>query len=98
MRGIVSYVACLGIKYFPTLAHKRQNFRKEKKVTEHKMCVLIVSTSFVWIISQSKKKCASGHYMYHQFNIQQFYVLPTQCIYVFCVDLRTNNDYFTIQQ
>jgi len=22
-------------------------------------------------------------------NIQQFYVLPTQCIYVFCVDLRT---------
>jgi hypothetical protein len=27
--------------------------------------------------------------MYHQFNIQQFYVLPTQCIYVFCMDLRT---------
>jgi len=31
--------------------------------------------------------------MYHQFNIQQFYVLPTQCMYVFCVDLRTNSDY-----
>jgi len=31
----------------------------------------------------------SGHYMYRQFSIQQFYVLPTQCIYVFCVDLRT---------
>ena len=30
--------------------------------------------------------------MYRQFNIQQFYVLPTQCIYVFCVDLRTNSD------
>ena len=30
-------------------------------------------------------------------KIQQFYVLPTQCIYVFCVDLRTNSDYFTIQ-
>jgi len=27
----------------------------------------------------------SGHYMYRQFNIQQFYVLPTQCICVFCV-------------
>jgi len=26
--------------------------------------------------------------MYHQFNIQQFYILLTQCIYVFCVDLR----------
>jgi hypothetical protein len=23
--------------------------------------------------------------------------LPTQCIYVFCVDLRTNSDYFPIQ-
>jgi len=32
-----------------------------------------------------------------QFNIQQFYVLPTQCIYVFCVDLRTNSDYLPIQ-
>jgi len=39
----------------------------------------------------------SGHYMYHQFNIQQLYVQPTQCIYVFCVDLRTNSDYFLIQ-
>jgi len=38
-----------------------------------------------------------SHYMYHQFNTQQFYVLPTQCIYVFCVDLRTNSDYFPIQ-
>jgi len=39
----------------------------------------------------------SGHYIYRQFNIQQLYVLPTQCIYVFCVDLRTNSDYFPIQ-
>jgi len=39
----------------------------------------------------------SGHYMYGQFNIQQFYVLPTHCIYAFCVDLRTNSDYFPIQ-
>ena len=29
--------------------------------------------------------------------VQKFYVLPTQCIYVFCVDLRTNSDYFPIQ-
>jgi hypothetical protein len=35
--------------------------------------------------------------MYRQFSIQQFYVLPTQCIYVFCVGLRTNSDYFPIQ-
>ena len=30
------------------------------------------------------------------FNIQQFYVLPTHCIYVFYIDLRTNSDYFPI--
>jgi len=40
---------------------------------------------------------AKTYFMYRQFNIQQFYVLPTQCIYVFCVDLRTNSDYFPIQ-
>ena len=39
----------------------------------------------------------SGYYMYRQFNIQQFYVPPTQCIYVFCIDLRKNRDYFPIQ-
>ena len=31
-----------------------------------------------------------------RFNIQQFYVLPTQCIYVFCVDLRINSDYLKV--
>ena len=36
-------------------------------------------------------------FIYRQFNIQQFYVLPTQCIYVFCVDLKTNSVYFPIQ-
>jgi hypothetical protein len=35
--------------------------------------------------------------MYHQFNNQPFYVLPTQGFHVFCVDLRTNSDYFLIQ-
>jgi len=37
------------------------------------------------------------YFTYRQFNIQQFSVLPTQCIYVFCVDLRTNSGYFHIQ-
>jgi len=39
----------------------------------------------------------SGYYTYRQFNIHKSYDLPTQCIYVFCVDLRTNSDYFPIQ-
>jgi hypothetical protein len=35
--------------------------------------------------------------MYHQFNVKKFNVLPTQCICVFCVDLRINKDYFLTQ-
>ena len=27
------------------------------------------------------------------FDIKKFYVLPTQCMYVFYMDLRTNSDY-----
>ena len=30
-------------------------------------------------------------------NIQQSYVLPTQCVYESCADLKTNSDYFPIQ-
>ena len=39
----------------------------------------------------------TAYFMYGQYNIQLFYVLPTQCIYVFCVRLTTNSDYFTVQ-
>jgi len=47
----------------------------------------------------------NGHYMYRavviicttSYSIPIFSVLTTQCIYGFCVDLRTNSDYFTIQ-
>jgi len=31
------------------------------------------------------------------FIVKWFSFLPTHCIYVFCVDLRTNSDYFPIQ-
>ena len=31
--------------------------------------------------------------MYRQFNIQQFYALPTHCIYVFCVNVKTNSSF-----
>jgi hypothetical protein len=32
-----------------------------------------------------------------RFNFQKLHVLRTHCIYVFCVDLRTNSDYFPTQ-
>jgi len=40
---------------------------------------------------------SSVYYMYYQFNIQQPYVLYTQCIYAFYVGLVTNSDYFPVQ-
>jgi hypothetical protein len=45
-----------------TLSHKRYDFRKP--VVEHKMCVLIFSTTFVWNISHSKKNLARYHQKY----------------------------------
>jgi len=43
---------------FPHFSHKGRDFRKKKKVTEHKKCVLTSSTSFAWNIYHSKKKWA----------------------------------------
>jgi hypothetical protein len=39
----------------------------------------------------------TGHVMHQQVNIQQLYVLPTQCIYVFCIYLRTNSEFCHLQ-
>jgi len=27
------------------------------------------------------------------FNVEGFYILPTQCVCVFCMDIRTNSNY-----
>jgi hypothetical protein len=36
--------------------------------------------------------CTKGFEIY-----KESHILPTHCIYVFCVDLRTNSDYFPVQ-
>jgi hypothetical protein len=41
--AILPSVACPALQYFPTLSHKRQDFRGEK-VTGHKMCFWISPT------------------------------------------------------
>ena len=55
-RIMLSSVACLAVLYFSTLSQTRYDF--QKKVIEHKMYVLIFSTTFVCNISHSKKNCA----------------------------------------
>ena len=49
-------VICGCLQYFSTFSHKRHDFRRKKKVTEHKMCVTISSTTFFWNISHYKRK------------------------------------------
>ena len=44
-RVTLSCVASPALTYFSTLSHKRRDFRKI--ATEHKMCVLMLSTPFV---------------------------------------------------
>jgi hypothetical protein len=51
--ALLPSVACPALQYFSTLSHKRHGIRE--KVIEHKMCVLIFSTTFVRNISHSKK-------------------------------------------
>ena len=53
-RIILLSVACPDLHYFSTLSHKRYEFFK--KVIEHKMRVLIFSTTFLRNISRSKKE------------------------------------------
>ena len=50
------------LPYFSALSHKRHDFRKT--VIEHNVCVLIVSTAFVWNVSYSKKNSARHNCSY----------------------------------
>ena len=53
---IFSTAASLTLPHLTTLFRKRYDFRGKKKVTGHKMLVLIFCTTFVRNISHSKKK------------------------------------------
>ena len=56
--AILSSVACLNLRYFSTLSHKWQNFRKT--IAEHKMCVLISSTTAFLKLWSADHKWSSG--------------------------------------
>jgi len=55
--AVLSCVACPALHYFYTLSLNDFRKKREKKrlVTEHRICVLISSTAFVWSISHSEK-------------------------------------------
>ena len=68
-----------------------------KRAVEYRVNIIAACDMASYGQFQNNPLKPTGHYMYRQFNFQQFYVLPTQCICVFCVDLRTNSDYFPTQ-
>jgi len=53
---MLSSVTCMPLSYFSTLFHKPKDFRE--RVTEHKMCFVMFSTTLVWNISHSKENSA----------------------------------------
>ena len=65
--AILSSVACLALQYFSTLSHKKHDFRE--KIIEHKMYVLVFSTTFVWRISHSEKNSARSYHKCILFQI-----------------------------
>jgi hypothetical protein len=55
-RSLLSSVACLDVPYFSTLFHKQHDIQKQ--VIEHKLFVLMFSTTFIWSIYHSKMNWA----------------------------------------
>jgi hypothetical protein len=60
-RIMLSSVACPAIQYFFHITSQTVRISK-KKVTGHKMCVLIFSTTFVWNISHFEKNSTWYHH------------------------------------
>jgi len=67
-------VACLDLQYFSTLSHKEYDFRE--KVIEHKMFVLILSTTCVWNISRWKKNWGRYYQDVHSYSYKVSLFLP----------------------
>ena len=78
-RTILSCVACRSVSYISTLSHKRLHFRK-KKVTERKVRVLILSTTFDGNILHSTMNWAR----YDHKCLRMFiYVYVCVCVYIY---------------
>ena len=59
-RVIFPHGALPAVPYLSTLFHKQHDF--QNNVIEHKLCVLVFSTTFVWNISHSKKNSMSYYH------------------------------------
>ena len=60
--AILSSIACLARAYFSSLSHKRHDLRGGGRVIKPKVCVLLLSASFVWNVFHSKKNSATYYH------------------------------------
>jgi hypothetical protein len=67
-RIILSYVLCQGLPFFSTLSHKGHDLRK--KVIEHKICVLIFSTTFIGNVSHFKNTSLRSYHKRNLFHVK----------------------------
>ena len=73
-RITLSSVACPAVLHLPTWSHKRHDFRE--KISNNKICILILPTTFASNISHSKKN--SERY-YHKRSQVFMYNAPYSC-------------------
>jgi hypothetical protein len=76
--------------------HQQFNILKPTGYVMHQQFNLLKPTGYV-MHQQFNLFKPTGYVMHQHFNIQQLYALPTHCIYVFCIYLRTNSDLCHLQ-
>ena len=87
------FMLCIGdgVKTFRNVIRNKLNFTV---ITEY---TLPVNALILFICFSFNLLKPTGHVMHQDFNIQQQYSLPTYCIYVFCIYLRTNSNLCHLQ-
>jgi hypothetical protein len=83
----------------------KTHFSERIPVVKRRISVYFIATSFVCEKSLRERRLNFVLTFYGpvfvvcttSFNIQTQYVLQTDCLYVLCMDLRRNSDYFHIQ-
>ena len=85
--ALLSYVAFPAVPYFCTLPRTRHDYRKN--FIEHKMCVLIFFTAFIWNISHFEYEFSKISWMYIGLLVKyQLFVLDFNENWIFSTDFR----------
>jgi len=66
------------------------------RLPSHELCV-VGDSRVNWLNVSLQFAAYWLLYLPQVLTLKKFFFLPTQYIYVFCTDLRTNSDYFPIQ-